>query len=529
MLHHKHLYRILNGIFSVWISFLALYAGDFLLDLKDPEIRAAIEKQGAEVVSEGPGGKAAIKVVSSVEPGSLSTSGDKMVILPFDLTSFKGAKIEISGKVRGENISRPGHVYTGVKVQLHVLEAGGQQNWIDQGGSYGTFDWKDLSARAGIPQDALSATLALGLQECTGTVWISDVEVRRVEKAVVRPAPKEVNASTKLRGVMSPLNVDSGDFQDLKAWKVNLVRWQMFGVNEHLADFEEWFAQQLVKIQGALDLAEANGIGIIIDFHFLPGGREENGDARLFYDPQLQEQFVGYWEEIARRFKDHPALYAYDLMNEPVQRRESPEGVDNWYGLQVRTAQAVRKIDPKTFITFETDEWCNPNGYLTLEPLDLPGIIYQVHSYWPGGYTHQGIFTDQGIAKDVDSKESLAAYPGMISGQYVDKAALRKSLQPVRDFQLAYDVPIYAGEFSVVRWAPGGAQFLDDLISIFEEYGWDWTYHAFREYGGWSVEHENLPYDRDHHVKAAKPMDRQEVLMKWFRKNQPYTKTKISE
>ena len=28
------------------------------------------------------------------------------------------------------------------------------------------------------------------------------------------------------------------------------------------------------------------------------------------------------------------------------------------------------------------------------------------------------------------------------------------------------------------------------MISIFNEYGWHWTYHAFREWAGWSVEHE---------------------------------------
>ena len=46
------------------------------------------------------------------------------------------------------------------------------------------------------------------------------------------------------------------------------------------------------------------------------------------------------------------------------------------------------------------------------------------------------------------------------------------------------------GEFSAVAWAPGAADWLRDAISLFEEYGWDWTYHAFREWPPWSVEHE---------------------------------------
>ena len=31
---------------------------------------------------------------------------------------------------------------------------------------------------------------------------------------------------------------------------------------------------------------------------------------------------------------------------------------------------------------------------------------------------------------------------------------------------------------------------LKDVISAFEEHGWDWTYHVFREWPVWSVEHE---------------------------------------
>ena len=31
-------------------------------------------------------------------------------------------------------------------------------------------------------------------------------------------------------------------------------------------------------------------------------------------------------------------------------------------------------------------------------------------------------------------------------------------------------------------------------IALFRDYGWDWTYHAFREWEGWSVEHEPIAF-----------------------------------
>ena len=37
---------------------------------------------------------------------------------------------------------------------------------------------------------------------------------------------------------------------------------------------------------------------------------------------------------------------------------------------------------------------------------------------------------------------------------------------------------------------------MKDAISVFEEYGWDWTYHAYGEFAGWSVEHSaERPYE----------------------------------
>ena len=48
---------------------------------------------------------------------------------------------------------------------------------------------------------------------------------------------------------------------------------------------------------------------------------------------------------------------------------------------------------------------------------------------------------------------------------------------------------IFCGEFSACGWAPGADQWITDVVDILEGYGWDWTFHAFRESDMWSVEH----------------------------------------
>jgi endoglucanase len=89
----------------------------------------------------------------------------------------------------------------------------------------------------------------------------------------------------------------------------------------------------------------------------------------------------------------------------------------------------------------------------------------------------------------------------------------------VREFQLAYNVHIYAGEFSAIRWAPGDSahQYLKAAIELFEEYGWDWSYHAYREWDGWSVEHGSDPSD---HTPSSLPTDRKKLLLEWFGRNE---------
>ena len=71
-----------------------------------------------------------------------------------------------------------------------------------------------------------------------------------------------------------------------------------------------------------------------------------------------------------------------------------------------------------------------------------------------------------------------------------DKTYLQQVLAKARAFEAAHGAKIYVGEFSAPAWAGGVEVYLGDLIDIFGTYGWDWTYHAFREWSGWSVEHE---------------------------------------
>jgi len=82
-----------------------------------------------------------------------------------------------------------------------------------------------------------------------------------------------------------------------------------------------------------------------------------------------------------------------------------------------------------------------------------------------------------------------------------------------------HGVAIYIGEFGSIRWAPENStyRYLKDCIEIFEEEGWDWAYHAFREWQGWSVEHGS---DKNDTQPTTEPTNRELLLRSWYEKNE---------
>jgi hypothetical protein len=61
------------------------------------------------------------------------------------------------------------------------------------------------------------------------------------------------------------------------------------------------------------------------------------------------------------------------------------------------------------------------------------------------------------------------------------------------------------GEFSCILWSKGADKWIRDCIEIFEEYGWSWCYHAYREWQAWDVEKEwkGVENERDVFVPSA--------------------------
>jgi len=446
-----------------------------------------------------------------------STPGSTNVIAAsLSAAEMAGCIVLVSAMVQAEDVSSRPNPWNGVKVMLVIRTADGGMIYPQISLDTGSWDWDSRGAPVAIPATATQVTLYLGLEAVSGRVWFDNIRIAVLRSPDDYPPARDSeiplhkqHVFPALRGAMVGTNVNEADLRTLGfEWRANLVRWQLGGCDYAEAllrpDFDVLLAEELAKLDAALPYCHANELMVVIDMHSLSSG--------LFQGISAQQTLIQAWQQIATRYRDHPAVWAYDLVNEPWELSGNwEEGMDVlWDELAETVAREVRLIDPVKPIIVESGFGGGPSGFEFLKPVDfvIPNIIYSVHMYIPHSFTHQGVF-------DLNDEYT---YPGFIDGEIWNKERLREALSPVKEFQDKYRVPIFVGEFSAIRWAPENSAFyyLQDVISLFEEYDWDWTYHAFREWNGWSVEHSEDPNDPD---PTPVPNDRQNLLRSYFSQN----------
>ena len=468
--------------------------------------------------------------------------------LPFDITPYRGKQLEISVDSKHINLTKPTKGWLGFKMML-VYKSNGRNCYPGGGNGDNTpvnTDWRRPVIVAQIPEDATEGRMELGVQDATGTLWFKNLRFRIVDiYPDVAKLPEgfkcEYSDAVKnmpiMRGCMSPglsKGAKAEDLHELASWGANVIRWQVSAPREALLDInkmKEVFEQHLKNLDVHIPQLRKDGLQVIFDFHAVPGGRvkasaiagtagtiageaayADGNNFTMFFDKKYLDAFVDLWRMVARHYKDEPIVVGYDLYNEPVQNNQVK--YDYLY-CQYEAAKAIREIDSEKPIIIAANNWSSAAAFNYLKPLPLKNLIYQGHMYEPGSFTHQGVGWEN-MKKILDDKQKLMGYPGWFDNFYYDKNELRKILQPIRDFQLKYDARIYMGEFSAIRFAPGAAQYIQDLIEIFEEYGWDWSYHAFREWYNWSVEHDENPHNNE---PAKQDTERKKILLKYFSKN----------
>jgi len=453
-----------------------------------------------------------------IERSDATGSAGRTIELPPE--RLAGRIVTLSAVVKAQNVSKRPRPWNGIKVML-VLQSGEHRDYPQVSFGVGTFDWTAGSRTFRAPPGLTAAHLVLGLEEVSGRAWFDNVEVRvgRTGRGGARSKTMFTGHTVpRLRGVMVSTVTNEQNVRELAGWGANLVRLQVNWTPMKKAEvwardldaYDRWLDGILPEVDRGLDLYEKHGFVVALDLHTPPGGRIEGGVCPMFTDRAAQDKLVEVWRRLARRYRGRKCIWAYDILNEPVEPPAGTTGADavTWPELFARVVRAIREIEPGKPVIFEPGPWGSCGGFDRIGALELDRVIYSFHMYVPHQFTHQGVY----------GGKTGISYPGVIDGRMWNKERLREAMLPAIDFQKEFNVHIYVGEFSAIRWAPDESayNYLRDCIELFEEYGWDWSYHAYREWDGWSVEHGPDPND---HTPTPAPTKRKLLLLEWFAKN----------
>ncbi|MGO4120086.1 glycoside hydrolase family 5 protein [Arthrobacter sp. YAF16] len=208
--------------------------------------------------------------------------------------------------------------------------------------------------------------------------------------------------------------------------------------------------------------AREHGMRLILDLHTPIGGfwLDPTSDAVSFdiwSNPRLQQQNADLWRDIAARYKDEPAIAAYDLLNEPVTTDATGE---QWKVLAGQLVAAVRSEDQNHLLVVGGIYGVNGSyGFSGVDQhflVDDDNVVYDFHFYEPIKYTHQYASWVEGPVQDG------GRYPDpdtiLPTGQRVllpESRIATKSLPPGTSGWAAYDSGIVTIEdSSAVAAAP---------------------------------------------------------------------------
>lgn len=296
--------------------------------------------------------------------------------------------------------------------------------------------------------------------------------------------------------------------------------------------------EDLKKLISALDECEKHHVKVVLAPLSLPGGRwsQQNGnrkDLRMWQDLAFQDQDCQFWRDLAKALKNHPAIVAYNIINEPMPERATkpPLGdsltneFEEWYQKRAKgtpadlnafyrkVVKAIREVDSKTPIMLDSGQYATVNAFAYLEPIPKDrAILYAFHQYEPAAFTN------------FQENHGQIVYPGVITSEgdtrKWDREGVRAYLARVSDWASQNKIPasrIVAAEFGANRKLPGVAMYLADNISAFNANWWHWAFYSFREAGWDGVENG---WDGMDYEMGPGPLSKED--MEAIDKNQPF-------
>ena len=267
-------------------------------------------------------------------------------------------------------------------------------------------------------------------------------------------------------------------------------------------DYQTLDADDLATLRATLDRAHEAGLKVVVAPLSLPWMRwsQNNGgrfDDRLWRDRKHWDTAARYWRDLAAGLKDHPAIAAYNIINEPAPEKHGglPEhappaamkawfareedGSRNLHAFYARVIAAIREVDATTPIMVDSG-WYAAADAFGYWPAPLPDtrVLYAFHMYEPYAATSGPNL----------KRPKPYAYPGVVpfgdKQQRWDATRVKAYLKSPMDWAAHHAIPstrMVAAEFGCIRKLAGCARYLEDVIGTLDAHRTHWAFYSFRE------------------------------------------------
>lgn len=262
--------------------------------------------------------------------------------------------------------------------------------------------------------------------------------------------------------------ITARDFDNVAAFGFNVVR--VGFDHELLEDADRPFVLRedaFKYLDYAVQEAKKRNIYVLFDLHGAQGrqvsGKQggDNSRADFWTVPDNQERALWMWEHIARRYKDEPTVFAYQVLNEPFSGNEA-QVLDigkRWY-------KRMRAIDETKILIF-------------------PGMYSGVGFYGnPADHGWSNAMFDLHFYPGVSFTPPASERPATTQAA---ATILQQKFPPLASHLKEVGTPLLIGELSVIWKSSGGGEMVRRYTDYAVEQGWAvciWTLKELTLQGG---------------------------------------------
>ncbi len=243
----------------------------------------------------------------------------------------------------------------------------------------------------------------------------------------------------------------------------------------------------------AVRWAQEKHLGVVLDMHFLPGGKYDPGsqDPAIFADDKARARAAEFWGRVAARFRAEGRHLRFEIINEPF----APQAAQ-LNALNAAALQAIRRADRDRVVYVTSNE---SSTFATLADVvvpDDPNVAILLHYDEPLVFTHQRtpwkhcppdmpLVHFPGIVPDMKGVVPPDHFAALASGQELTVAQVDADFARADEW-LRRHAPgreVYLGEFGCYEGCPPDSRrnYIAAVRAAAEKHGWGWVvwdYHS---------------------------------------------------